>query len=150
MKLKYETGIATFIQFVAVSLLALANQINAIIVGCIQHKSGCVEDVIPSVGYFLVTVVVFAGIWTLGYFAQERRSRWLALGLVGIELLVIKVAKHNAENHTDLLSLASSMINLVLAAYIIFLAIRLIRSKGGRVVARQSARRRRNHPTTEL
>lgn len=150
MKLKYETGIATFIQFLAVSLLALANQINSFVVQCIHESSECVPAVIPSVGYFILTAILFAGIWTLGWFAQEKRSKWLALGLILVELVVIRGAKLNAENHTDYLSLASSLINIALAIYVIYLAIRLIRSKGGRVVAKQGPRRRRKHPTTEL
>jgi hypothetical protein len=148
MKLKYETGIATFVQFAAVSLLALANQINAIVVGCIH--SDCVSNIIPSIGYFIVTAILFAGIWILGWFAQEKRSRWLAVGLIGVELLVVKVAEHNAKQHTDILSLISSLINLALAVWIIYLAVRLAMSGGGRVVSRQRPRqRRRRTPTND-
>src|SRR5947209_5875547 len=114
MKLRYETGVATYVQFIVVSLLALVNQINSTLVSCIHHDE-CISNIIPNTGYFIVTAFVFGLIWMLGWFAQEKRSRWLALGLIGIELLAIKVAEHNAKHHTDILGLVSSIINIILA-----------------------------------
>lgn len=146
MKLRYETGIAAFVQFVIVSLLALITQINTIVVGCIRKDGQCVENIIPSIWYFILTAIVFGLIWMLGYMAQERRTKWLVLGLILMELGVARVAYHNARHYTDILGLVASLINLALALWVVFLAIRLFRSKGGRVVT--SRPRQRRSPTT--
>lgn len=79
----------------------------------------------------------------LGYAAQERRSRRFALALIAAEFLVLIVATFNTKHHPDTLSLITSVTDIILALWIIFLAIRLVRSGGGRIRAQQSRRRRR-------
>jgi purine-cytosine permease-like protein len=109
-----------------------------------------VSGILTSVVFFLLLVGWFAAIWVVGYLAQERRSKNLAFILIGGELLVLLVATFNGRNHPDTLSLITSITDAVLAIWVIYLAFRLMRARGKRVVAKQGARRRRKHPTTEL
>ena len=60
------------------------------------------------------------------------------------EGLVALIALFNDRNHVDLLGLSTSIIDFVLAGWVIILAFRLLRAKGGRLVVKQPRRRRRN------
>lgn len=142
MKLTYQTGIATFIQLVVMSLLSLANSVNSIITTCVKDSSHCVENMIPSIWLFILIAIWFGFVWFLGYTAQEQRRPRRALLLIGAEGLTAMMALFNAKHRADILGLVTSLIDLALAIWIIWLAFRLLRSGGGRVVVRQRVRRR--------
>jgi len=145
MKLTYQTGIATFIQFVTLSFLNIANGANSVVTTCRHDSTSCISNLIVSLIFFMLTVAWFAAVWLLGYTAQERRSRRLAQLLIAAEAFIALIAFFNARHHTDLLSLGTSLIDLALAFWIIFLAFRLMRAGGNRVVTRgrRSRSRRR-------
>ena len=67
----------------------------------------------------------FTGLWFLAVAAQERRSPRLALLLAGAEGLVLLVAVFNARHHNYKLGLVTSIVDALLAAWIIMLALRL-------------------------
>jgi hypothetical protein len=153
MRFKYDTGIVTLVQFIVLSLLSLANSLNSIISTCVKSSGQCIENMIPSILLFILIAVWFAFIWVLGYTVQERRSRKLAVVLMGAEFFVAIVALFSVKHHSDWLSLTTSAIDLFLAVIVIILAFRVARSGGSRVVAhsRGAQRRRRRHPpTTDL
>jgi drug/metabolite transporter (DMT)-like permease len=147
VKLTYQTGIATLVQFITLSFLGIANGLNSIVTTCRHDSHDCINNVIVSIIFFMLTALWFAAVWILGAAAQERRSKRLALALVGAELLIAMVAYFNARHHTDALSLATSLIDLALAFWIIFLALRIIRSKGERIRTGARSRQRRRRPT---
>jgi len=149
MKFTYETAVATLIQFITLSLLGIANGLDSIITTCHSDGTDCVSNMLVSIIFFLLTTAWFGAVWVIGYMAQERRSRHIARLLIMAELLVALIAFFNAKHHTDILSLATSIIDLCLALWIVTLAWRLMRSGGGRVVHRGRSRRRR-HSTTDL
>jgi uncharacterized membrane protein len=150
VRLRYETAIATFIQFVTLSLLGIANAVNSTVTTCHADSHDCISNLIVSIIFFILTALWFACVWVLGFAAQERRSKRLAQLLIAVEAFIALIALFNARHHTDFLSLFTSILDLSLAVWIIVLAWRLMRSSGGRIVARQRPRRRRKHPTTEL
>ncbi len=149
MKLTYETGIATQAQFIVISLLNIATQITATVTTCHSKKDSCLTSVFSSTGYFMVIVLWFGFIWMLGYMAQQRRSRKLSLCLIGAEFLVLVVSISNARHHTDILGLATSVIDALLAIWVISLAVRLMLAGNRRIVASERSRRR-HRPTTDL
>lgn len=149
MRFKYETGIITFVQFIVLSLLAIANGLNSVVTTCHDSSPDCVSNLLVSLIFFLLTVAWFAVVWVVGFAAQERRSRRLAQLLIAAEALIALIALFNAKHHTDILSLFTSLTDLVLAIWVITLAWRLMRAKGGRVVTRQRPRRRRRRSTTD-
>ncbi len=142
MKFRYETGIITFVQFVVLSLLGIANGLNSVVTTCHASGNDCISNMIVSLIYFILTTAWFAFIWILGYTAQDRRSRRLAQLLIAAESLIALIAFFNARHHTDLLGLVTSIIDLALAVWVITLAVRLMRAGGGRVVTPQRRRRR--------
>jgi hypothetical protein len=152
MIFRYQTGIITFIQFVLLSLLGIANGLNSIVTTCHAAGNDCISNLIVSLIFFILTTAWFAFIWILGYAAQDRRSRRLAQVLIAAEAMIALVALFNARHHTDFLGLATSLIDLVLAIWVIVLAFRLMRAKGGRVVTKQrhGRGRQRRRPTTSL
>lgn len=139
MIFRYGTGIIAFIQFVVMSLLGIANGLNSIVTTCHATGNDCISNMIVSLIFFILTTAWFAFIWILGYAAQDRRSKRLAQILIAAELFVALIALFNARHHTDWLGLATSVIDLVLALWVVLLAIRILRAKGGRVTARHPA-----------
>jgi hypothetical protein len=147
MKLTYETATATLIQFLALGLLNIANSLYSIITTCHHPGGDCVGNMFSSLIFYIFITGWFGVICILGYLAQDRRSKRLAQLLIMAEASVSLVAlfniKLNLKYHSGLLSLATSIVDVVLALWIISLAFRLMRAGGGRVVAKQRARRRR-------
>ena len=151
MKLKYETGVATFIQFIIASLFVLATQFGSATVGCFKNSHDCVSNIIVSILFFIVVSFTFGFIWFVGYFAQERRSRRMAQLLIAIQgmfgLLALFSIKLNLHSH-NIFGLLGSLGLLAMSVWIISLAFRLMGSGGGRVVVKQRGRARRRRPTT--
>jgi uncharacterized membrane protein HdeD (DUF308 family) len=146
MRLTYETAIATLIQFVILSFLGIANGINSVVSTCRNDSSDCMSNLIVSLIFFILTAAWFAAVCFIGFLAQDRRSKRLAQLLIAAEALIALVALFNAKHHTDFLSLFTSLIDLLLAIWIISLAFRLMRAGGKRVVTRQRRQRRDTKP----
>jgi hypothetical protein len=142
MKLTYQTAVATLIQFITLSFLGIANGANSVITTCRHDSSDCTSNLIVSIIFFILTAMWFGIVWIIGYGAQERRSKRLAQVLILAELIILVVAYFNAKHHTDLLSLSTSLIDIVLSIWVITLAFRLMRSGGGRITAKQRSRER--------
>jgi hypothetical protein len=142
MKIPHQVAVATMIQFILLSLLGIANGLNSIVSTCSSDHSDCVSNLIVSLIFFILTVAWFAGIWVLSYATQEQRSRRLAQLLIATELVIVGVALINIRGHTDWLSLITSLIDLILAVWIIRLAFRLMRAGNRRIVRRSQPRQR--------
>lgn len=148
MNIKYETGVITFAQFIVMSLLGIPNALNSIITTCRHTGHDCVSNLIVSLIYFILLTAWFACLWLLGYAAQDRRSKRLAQLLIAAEGLVLLVSLFDVKHHNDALGFVTSLIDLVFAGWIILLAFRLMRSGGGRIVAKQRPRQRQRRKTT--
>ena len=149
MKLTYETSVATFIQFIIVSLFILGTQLGSSVTGCFKSSAtDCITNLITSLIFFLLAAISFGFIWLLGYAAQNRRSRRLAQFLIAVEgfigLLALFSIKLNSGSRSASGLIASFGV-LVMAGWIVSLAFRLMRAGTGRVVTPQ--RRRRRPPT---
>ncbi len=142
MKITYQTSIATFIQFIILSLLGIANGANSVVTTCRHDSTNCVSNLIVSLIFFILTALWFGAIWILGSIAQERRSRRLAQLLIAAEAGIALVAYFNAKHHNNILDLTTSVLDLGLAVWVILLSYRLMRLGGGRAVVR----RRRKQP----
>lgn len=145
---RYEISIITFVQFVLLSFLSLANSISSIVSTCVHDSGTCVENMLPSIIMFILIAVWFAAVWVLSYSVQERRSRKLTAVLIMAEVGIAGIAFFSLHhhNHNDWLSVITSAIDLILALWVIILAIRIFMAGGSR--AGSSQRRRRRRPTT--
>jgi uncharacterized membrane protein len=148
MKITYETGIATLAQFSVLGLLNIGNSLNSIVTTCHTHGSNCLTNSLTSILFFMLAVIWFGMVWSAGYFAQKRRSKRLCLLLIGGEALTAIVALSNAKHHTDVLSLFTSLADIGFAVWVSLLAFRLIRARGGRIVASERSRKRHRPSTT--
>jgi hypothetical protein len=146
MKLSYETGTATLIQFIVLGLLNILTGLDSVVVTCRHSGNDCLSNVLTSFIFYLVILAWFGMVFVIGYLAQERRSRRLAQLLIAAEVLIALVAffniKLNLKYDNGLLSLFTSLADLILAIWIITLAYRLVKAGSGRVVAKQRPRRR--------
>ena len=143
MKLRYETGTATLIQFLAIMLLGFVGGIAGVIEQCRDEAvAGCVQDSVVSLMYVLLLAGWFGFIAMLGYAAQDQRSHRLAKVLMAAEFMVLVIALFNAKHFPNALGLVTSLVDAGLAGWIIVLAFRLNRAKGGRITAKPRQRRR--------
>jgi hypothetical protein len=143
MKLTYQTGIAALIHLAVMTVLNVANGVNSSVMQCTTGSSDCIGNIITSMLYFMVLTIWFALLWILAAATQERRSRWLAVLLIGAEMVVIAFSLFNAKGHNELLGLVTSLVDATLAAWVALLALRLFISGGARVTGSSRARRRR-------
>lgn len=139
MKLKYETSIVTFGQFIIMSVLYFAINLGSIINVCTTRSYDCLSNTISSLTLSILIAFFFVLIWILGYLVQHRRSQRLALLLICLEFGVLIVELFDAHNYPSLLSLVTSILDAFLALWVISLAIRLYRAKGGRIVSRSKS-----------
>ena len=144
MKFTYETAVATFIQFILLSLLNVATGIYSIATYHAKNGSGT-NNIFSTLVFFLMIVSWFGLVWLLGVLAQAKRSRKLALLLIMAELATALFAFINFTHHAkgdNIIGPSTSIIDLALSLWIVTLAFRLMRSSGGRVVSKQRARKR--------
>jgi hypothetical protein len=144
LQLTYETGTGTLVQFIVLSLLNIATGAHSVVTTCQKDGGNCVSNLIVSMIFYMLVVGWFAFVWVLGYAAQDRRSKRLAQALIIAEFCIAMLAFFNIRhrNPGDVISLITSFVDLVLALWIMSLAFRLMRAKGGRVVSSQRTRRR--------
>lgn len=148
MKLKYQTGVAAFVQFIVGTALGFANETYSSISVCIQHNhSSCVTNSFANIILAILTACWFGFVAILGYAAQDRRSRRLARFLMLAEAAVILVALFDITHFPDYLGLVTSIIDLAIALWVMLLAFRISHAKGGRVVASTKTRSRRRRHT---
>ena len=143
MRLTYQTGIAALIHLFVITLFNIANGVFSSVQQCTNGSSDCIGNIITSMLYFMLLTMWFSTLWILAAAAQTMRSRKLAFLLIGAELLVIAVSLFNAQHHNNLLGLATSLTDALLAAWVALLACRLFWAKGGRVTGSRRSRQRR-------
>lgn len=147
MKLKYQTGIITFVQFIAGSVLGFANGAVSSISGCTSGGTDCVSNTLVSLVLIILTALWFGFVAILGYAAQDRRSRRLARLLMLAEAAIAVVALFDILHFPNILSLITSLIDFTLALWVLLLAYRLSKAKGGRVVTSGTNRKRQRRHT---
>jgi hypothetical protein len=142
MRLTHQTGTATLIQFIVLGLLNIADALQSIISTCNHSGNDCVSNLLSSIIFYFLIVIWFGVVLMLGFTAQQKRSKRLAELLVCAELAVVVVAAYNIKLdhfgfHNGILSLVTSLIDVVLCVWVISVAYRLVKTSGGRVVRRQ-------------
>ncbi len=148
MRLTYQTGIATLIQFILLSLLTLVSQFGSVVTTCRTDSSNCISNLITSIILYLVVAIMFGSIWVLGLVAQNSRNRWLARLLICTEGLIALVAlfsiKLSLHQHKNFLGIFASLSIAALAIWTTTLAFRLMRSEGKRITSGGRRRQRRH------
>ncbi len=139
------------IQFVIIALLNFVGAVINIVVECHDASSGyeCASSAAIDMVYVILLAGWFGFIWVLAYAAQQRRDHRLAAILMGAEAMVLVVSLFNAKHYPNLLGLITSLVDAAFAVWIIFLAFRLIRAKGGRIRTSTSSRPRRRPGSTQ-
>lgn len=142
MRVRYETGAATLIQFAAGTILTIVSGGASVVSGCL-HQPGV--DCATNTFVTLLLVIFIAGalgvLTIIGYTAQERRSTRLAYILMAIEMGTALIYLFDAAQSTGLTDRVTNFLSFVLAAWIILVAWRLAQAKGGRIVKSPSHRR---------
>lgn len=155
MKLKYETAVATLIQFVLLTFLNIATGLSSVVTTCQKDSTACVDTLLWTLLFFLFISLWFGFIWILGFAAQDRRSKRLARVLIMAEVFVAlfalaNIALFKSWSPANVIGLVTSLIDLALAIWVIALAYRLSRADGGRIMSKPRARQRRHSVTPKL
>lgn len=136
-KLTYQTGIATTIQFIVMTILNLIDAFSKSIHQCTINTGTCAGNVVLYVLYFIMLTIGFGVILAIGFAAQDRRSRRLAQLLILIELVILLISMFDFQHaNPALFTQASNIVGALLAVWVMWLSFRLIRARGGRVVSR--------------
>jgi len=123
------------IQLVVGILLGFVTGGISIFAGCHNQSAGdCVSNTFVSLVLIILIAIGYAVLLGVGYLTQERRSPRLALTLMGLEALAALIFAFDAKHAPDPITLIANLISLALAIWVIFLAWRLARAKGGRIV----------------
>jgi hypothetical protein len=155
MRVTYETGKATLIQFIVLVTLNIIDALQSIITTCIHNGSDCVSNLLSSVGYYIIIVIWFGIVVAIGASAQQKRSKKMAYVLIAAEGLIIVFASYNVKldaiktSHNGILSLLTSLADILIAIWVVSIAYRLTRAKGGRIV-RKGRVRKVHRPDSEL
>ena len=136
-RLSHQTAVASLIQFLTLMFLGVPNTIVNIVSTCHNDSTSCVSNMIVSLILYILTAGWFGLILLFGYLAQRKRSRQIAVILIGFEFITLVVAGYiNFPHDPNILAKATSLIDVLLSIWVIYLASRLIMSGGRRIVAR--------------
>jgi uncharacterized BrkB/YihY/UPF0761 family membrane protein len=143
--LRYETGITTFLQLALAALFVVVGGVSDMIKSCQDGASSCVTSSFLWMVILLFVIGFFMSLTALGYFAQTKRSSRLAKLLLITELGIAAISYKLLTASSSILSTVGVFIILCLALTTVWLAWRIIRAKGRRIVAstRPPARARR-------
>jgi hypothetical protein len=140
MKLRYETGTATLIQFAVITIVALLTQIRGVIESCLKNGSECVSDSVISILYVIILAMWLGFVSVIGYAAEDRRSKRLAQLLLVLQVMILGPILMNIRGSHNLFDRFGSLIDLAVCVWVIILAWRLMASNGGRIVNKSMVR----------
>jgi hypothetical protein len=127
-------------------VMVLLNFVAAIVggIGSCRDASStydCVSGVGIELLYVILLAVWFGFVWVLAYAAQDRRDHRLAIILMGAEGMILAVSLFNAQHYPNILGLIISLADASFAVWVIWLAFKLTRAKGGRITTTPKRRR---------
>lgn len=137
MKLRYNTGQATIVQFIAVMLLGFVSSTISLFQAVDSEGSGSFATNLLLTVFILILQAVWLGfICVVGFAAQDKRNRSLALLLIGLEGINLVVAFMNIRHPGNPVAFLASLTHILIALYIIWLAYEIYRARGKRIVSR--------------
>ena len=138
IKLKYETGVAATVQFIALTILNFISGVDSTIRQCTSGNGGCISNIVMAVLYFLVVTIWFGALWLAGFAAQDRRSKRICQMLILAEGLVALVGLFEfTRSTTSLLGKVVALVELLTAIWVSWLALKIMRARGGRIRSRR-------------
>lgn len=134
MRVRYETSIATLVQFILGAALTLLNSAVSIVSGCVTKGADCVGNTFVSLLLIVLVVAAYGALLGLGYVAQERRSSKLALLLIGCEAFAALIFLFDARQTPSPIDKVTNALSFVVAIWVALVAFNLYRAKGARIV----------------
>lgn len=135
MRIRYETGVATFVQFIIGAGLSFINGVASIASGCRgANGADCVSNAFVSLILIILVIAAYGFLLGLGYVAQDRRSSRLALFLMGCEAFAILIFLFDAKHAPGLVDKITNALSALVALWVIYVSWRLYRARGGRIV----------------
>lgn len=132
MVMRYHTSLATFIQLAVMTLMVIVGGIIDVAKNC-ENSNECVTNSFLWIIIAFMLALWYFGLFGLGYLAQEKRSRRLTKLLIAAESFTAFVALMFLKNPSSVYSGIGAAVALFFALWIIFLAYRIHKAKGGRI-----------------
>lgn len=133
MWIRYETSVATLVQFIVGTGLTFLNGGASIISGC-TNGADCVSNAFVSLLLIILVIACYATLLGLGYVAQEKRSSRLALLLIGAEAFAALIFLFDAKQAPAIIDKGTNFVSFIIALWVMYIAFNLYRSKGARMV----------------
>jgi len=134
MTLRYQTGTATLVQLIIMLLMNFVNGVSSSVSACTSH-SDCISNIVTTALFLIVLAVWLIFLSMLGYTAEDKRSHAIARVLIAGEALVALVTLFDIKHYPNILGLITSIVDFTLAVWVITLAYRLSKAKGGRITS---------------
>lgn len=151
MRLRYNTGQATVVQFIVVMLLGFVTNAISLAGSASRDEGSFATDLLLTVFILILQAFWLGFLCVVGFAAQDKRNRSLALLLIGLEGITFMVALFNARHPGNPVALMASLLHMAIAIYVAFMAFNIYRARGKRIVSRPKqavAGRPRRRPTT--
>jgi len=140
MWLRYETSIATLVQFVVGTALTFLTGLASIISGCrTSTGADCVGNTFVSLLLIIMVVVGYGFLLGVGYFAQDKRSSKLALLLIGSEAVAALIFLFDARQAPGLIDKFTNGLSFLIALWVAYIAFNLYRARGARIVRKRNS-----------
>jgi hypothetical protein len=135
MRVRYQTSVATMVQFIVGAILTFLNSAISIISGCVGNSgTDCVSNTFVSLLLVILIVGAYGLLLTIGYIAQEKRSSSLALLLIAAQTFAALIFLFDARQTPMLIDKATNGLSFVIAIWVAYVAFNLYRAKGARIV----------------
>ena len=121
-------------QLIGVVLLVIINNIIILIESC-KSAPECAAAAMFSLFFVVSTAVWFGFLSMIGYKAEEQRSHKAAYALIVGEVATAAAAYGFFSNPGGFFGKLSAFLVLVSCGWVVYLAWRLARARGGRIVA---------------
>ena len=138
MHIRYETTLATLVQFVIGTSLTFVSGLASILGGC-RNVGGvdCVSNTFVSLLLIILVIAGYGFLLALGYVAQDRRSSRLAVFLIVCELFAGLIFLFDAKQAPSLVERATNGLSFVIVLWVCWVAFNLYRARGARIVRRK-------------
>src|SRR5579871_2110764 len=113
MRIRYETSIATMVQFIVGSVLTFLSNAVSIVSGCVGGAD-CVSNAFVTLLLVILVVGAYGLLLGIGYVAQEKRSSKLALLLIVVQAFTALIFIFDARQSPGLVDKVTNSLSFLI------------------------------------
>lgn len=133
---------ATFTQAAIVIILTAINGIFSGLSSCLgQDKADCTTNSVLAVVLVVLAIIWFGFLSALSYAAWIRRTTALIVIFILLEIITTGVSAFDLKHYDNVVGLITSLINLLVGLWVLFMSVHLFRLRGTSPAPVQGRRR---------